>query len=402
MSPQPPNLSTPPCAPGANDTAGTSDVPEGPDGCPRDPGLQQLVPSPVLDERELASIDALTERYHALNEPGPVARGVAIAGLFVPNEVKDAWSRGRQRLSRATDAHRDLYMQAIEVVGRGFDHLERQAAELSCSTSFILTRVNETSGRHLHHLEEICLLRSYEIASALEPYKRADRQIAFLEGCLTGLPGIAGIPANIALATLLGFRATQSVASFYGYDVKRDPAELALAGEVFIHSMEHHAPAGEGDEGARFEAATSPVERVLLISKGVAVKIGVKSGWKELAMRGGVAALMTEMRSIALRAAEEQMVLTAEKHAIRTAEEQAARVGAREIEQMVVRDALQQASKDATQKFVQRSIPLVSGAIGGYFDAKKVARALEVADIFYQKRFILEKETRIQNLLARS
>ena len=51
---------------------------------------------------------------------------------------------------------------------------------------------------------------------------------------------------------------------------------------------------------------------------------------------------------------------------------------------------------------MQRSIPLVSGAIGGYFDAKKVARALEVAGIFYQNRFILEKETRIQNLLARS
>lgn len=105
--------------------------------------------------------------------------------------------------------------------------------------------------------------------------------------------------------------------------------------------MEHHAPAGESDEGARFEAATSPVERVLLISKGVAVKIDVKSGWKELAMRGSVAAPMTEMRSIALRAAEEQIALTAEKQAIRTAEEQAARVGAREIEQMVVRDALQ-------------------------------------------------------------
>lgn len=58
--------------------------------------------------------------------------------------------------------------------------------------------------------------------------------------------------------------------------------------------------------------------------------------------------------------------------------------------------------KDAAQKLVQRSIPVVSGIIGGCFDTKKVARALEVADIFYQKRFILEKEKRVQDLLARA
>lgn len=353
-----------------------------------------LAPDPILDERELSSLDALAGRYRSLNEPGPIARGVAIAGIFVPNEAKDAWNRGKRRLSSGASAHRDLYDQAITVVGRGFDKLEQQAAELSSSESFVLSRVNETSGRHLHSIDEICLLRSYEVAEAVASYKRADRQIAFLEGCLTGLPGFAGIPFNIALATLLGFRATQSVATFYGYDIKNDPAELALAGEVFIHSMEHHAPVNGADAASHFEETTSPIERVLLVGRGVAIKIGVKSGWKELAMRGGVTALMTEMRTVALRTAEEQ--------ALRSAEEQAARVGAREIEQLVVRDALQQAGKDTAQKLVQRSIPVVSGIIGGHFDAKKVARALEVADIFYQKRFILEKEKRVQDLLARA
>ena len=345
-----------------------------------------LAPDPILDERELSSLDALAERYRSLNEPGPIARGAAIAGLFVPNEAKNAWDRGKRRLSTGVSAHRDLYDQAIAVVGRGFDKLEQQAAELSSSESFVLSRVNEASGRRLHSLNEFCLLRSYEVAEAVASYKRADRQIAFLEGCLTGLPGFAGIPFNIALATLLGFRATQSVATFYGFDIKNDPAELALAGEVFIHSMEHHAPVNGADAASHFEETTSPIERVLLVGRGVAIKIGVKSGWKELAMRGGVTVLMTEMRTVALR----------------TAEEQAARVGAREIEQLVLRDALQQAGKDAAQKLVQRSIPVVSGIIGGYFDTKKVARALEVADIFYQKRFILEKEKRVQDLLARA
>lgn len=368
-----------------------------------------LAPAPILDDRELTSIDTLTERYRALSEPGPIGRGLAIAGLFVPKEVKDAVARGKDIVLHDSGEGGELYTEAVAMVGRGFGAIERQAAELSCSESFILTRLNETTGRHLQSLDEICLLRSYEIASAVEPYKRADRQIAFLEGCLTGLPGVAGIPFNIALATLLGFRATQSVASFYGYDVKRDPVELALAGEVFIHSMEHRAPEAateqSGPESAgepELEGASSPIERVLLIGKGVAIKIGVKNGWKELAMRGSMAALMTEMRSIALHTAEEQAVRNAEKQAARIGAEQAARLGTREVEQVVVRDALQQAGKDAAQKLMQRSIPLVSGAIGGYFDAKKVARALEVADIFYQKRFIIEKERRVQDLLARA
>ena len=76
---------------------------------------------------------------------------------------------------------------------------------------------------------------------AIASHKRAERQIAFLEGCLTGLPGFACIPFNIALATLLGFRATQSVATFYGYGIKNGPAERALAGEDSIHSMERVA-----------------------------------------------------------------------------------------------------------------------------------------------------------------
>lgn len=59
-------------------------------------------------------------------------------------------------------------------------------------------------------------------------------------------------------------------------------------------------------------------------------------------MCNGVAARMTEMRTVALQTAEEQ--------ALRSAEEQAARVGAREIEQLTIRDALQQAGKDATHR----------------------------------------------------
>lgn len=89
----------------------------------------RLAPDPILDERGLSSLDALAERYRALNERGPIADGAVIAGLFVPNEAKDAWGRGKRRLFTGASAHHDLYDQTIAIVGRSFDKLEQQAGK---------------------------------------------------------------------------------------------------------------------------------------------------------------------------------------------------------------------------------------------------------------------------------
>lgn len=369
--------------------------------------MRAPIPDPLLDERELRALDILAQRYRELHHPGRLARAAHACSNLVsaitgharsdtpsaPKPANDASSRQPSALTAA----------AIEQVGAAFSALERHAAELSASDSFILSRLNAISDLHICKLDEICLLRSYTVAEAVEGYKRSDVQIAALEGALTGLPGFAGIPFNIAFATLLGFRAAQSVARFYGYDAKNDPVELALAGEVFMHSLDHsqrsaepRASSAAGMAGATEatganpdgagEAAfdhSSPIERVMLVGRGVAIKIGTKKVWAEAAERGLVTAAITQARLGAMRAAEESLLS----------------VGVRETEQAVVRDALRYTGAHATQALVQRSIPLVSGAIGAYFDATKVRRTLEYADIFYQKRFILEKASRIEALV---
>ena len=48
-----------------------------------------------------------------------------------------------------------------------------------------------------------------------------------------------------------------------------------------------------------------------------------------------------------------------------------------------------------TLNAVQKAVPVVSGAIGALFDAGQMRRVVDYADIFYAKRFILEKEARI-------
>lgn len=76
-------------------------------------------------------------------------------------------------------------------------------------------------------------MRSYEVAKIAADERLQHIGIAFAEGGSTGAAGFWGIPANLALSMLIYFRAVQYVAMFYGYDVKDDPSELVIAGEVF-------------------------------------------------------------------------------------------------------------------------------------------------------------------------
>ena len=46
-----------------------------------------------------------------------------------------------------------------------------------------------------------------------------------------------------------------------------------------------------------------------------------------------------------------------------------------------------------------RAIPVVGAAIGGLFDTAQMNTILEYADIFYNKRFILEKDVRVSILI---
>ena len=84
-------------------------------------------------------------------------------------------------------------------------------------------------------LDEICLLRSYDVAKAANKTYGQHMGAAAVEGGATGAVGFWGIPTNFALSMLVYFRAVQSVAMMYGYDVKEDPDELMIAGQVFPH-----------------------------------------------------------------------------------------------------------------------------------------------------------------------
>lgn len=129
-------------------------------------------------------------------------------------------------------------------------------------------------------LEEVCLARSYKISKLVGKYKTQDLGLALAEGGVTGYFGFAGLPFNLVLSVFLYYRAVQSIAMFYGYDVKNDSAELVIAGEVFMSAL---SPKSKGPD-----EMCSIIGKVMLMTEMTAVKQTAKKTWTDMASRGGM------------------------------------------------------------------------------------------------------------------
>ena len=328
------------------------------------------VPDPILDEKEENSLDALSERYLALTKPGPMARAAKRAGKIVPSSIKDAASDIKMNVTE-----RNLYIQSMKVVAQGFKVVEEQAARFTISEQQILKKINSAGkGYDIKSLDEICLVRSYDIDRILAAHMRNNLGAAFAEGAATGVPGFAGLPFNIVLSTFLFFRAVQSTAMFYGYDVKNDPDELMIAEEVFMKAMSPSA-ADASEMG-------DILGKVMLVSKTEAISQAAKKGWAHMAESGGVELLLVQMRALANKAAKKALEKAGEKG----------------LENSVFKAVFEQIGARLTQKTISRALPVVSGGICALMDTALMNRVLKFAQVFYSKRFLLEKGKRLAEL----
>lgn len=109
--------------------------------------------------------------------------------------------------------------RAVKKAAEGFGELEKHAAKASVSSEYVISRINNgQQEQKVSELEEIHLLRSYDVAAIVAKEKIQHMSLALVEGGGTGAAGYWGLPANLALSMLIYFRAVQSVAMFYGYD----------------------------------------------------------------------------------------------------------------------------------------------------------------------------------------
>lgn len=331
------------------------------------------LPTPIIDQQELASLDRLTARYDKLIEPSKIAKLGKKAGQLVPQKIKD--------LSRdigLSISEQELYAQMMSVVASGFKAIEEQAAKFSISEEQILNKVNQYSaGYPITKLNEICFIRSYDLSKLVSKYKGQDTFAAVVEGGGTGAFGFWGLPFNLVLSTFLYFRAVQSIAMFYGYDVKNDSAELVIASEVFTNAL---SPANNDINNE----TTNIIAKIMVMSQAAVVKQTAKKTWTDMAARGGIPLLLVQMRALAHKSAKKALE----------------NVGAKGLENNLFKEAFEQIGRKLTLKTVGKAVPIFSALIGALIDTAQMKKVLEFADIFYQKRFILEKETRIHNLIS--
>lgn len=316
----------------------------------------------VLDAREQRDLDVLTKRYEKLCEPGPIAKAGRKAVKLIPSAVKDQAGRIGHAISE-----QELYQQAMDVVAKGFKVLEQQAARLTVTPGVVVRQVNDvTDGIDIEAIDDVCMARSYDIARLVNAERGRNLLIAAAEGGATGAAGFAGIPFNLALSTFCYYRAVQSIALYYGFDTKNDAEELVIAGEVLTQAMDPGH--GSGEMG-------SVIGKIMLLSEVQTVKEAVRKGWAAAAARGGIPLVIAQLRALAHQSAKKALEKTGQKG----------------LENSVFRSVFEQIGKRLTQKSVSRAIPVVSGIIGAAFDTAQMDKIVAFADIFYQKRFILEK-----------
>lgn len=333
---------------------------------------RRTYPKPILDAREQALITALQNEFEAFTKPGVIERGLkkltSAVGCVVPQFLK-------KMLTDAGLSMNDweLIQKTLQIAEKGFHLLTQQASRMTVSKPGVIKKLS-ACGNAISTFEEVCLLRSYDIDGVIEDETYKDILLAAIEGAATGFFGFPGVPFNLALSFFLYFRAAQSVALHYGYDVKCDPRELQFAAEVTLQSLDPSF-AGGGLGGLIGKMMLSAEISTLKQSLG-------RLSYAEMAKRGGSELIYVQIRAFANKAAK-------------TALEKAGREGA---EAGVFKSLLAQLAKRMPKEAGKKGLPVIGAFIGGLSDAYLMGRILRGAKMIYHKRYLFEKEHRISLL----
>ena len=334
-------------------------------------------PDPVLDARELDLIPKLASEYEKFASPGVIARSLTkILNQTQHGIVKITPEKLRKLTSAAVDAAQkaELIKMALTHASRGFGELTKQASRFTLSPDSVL-RTLRADGHSVRAYDEVCAMRSYTIERSLSKREWKDRCAALVEGAATGAPGFIGIPFNLALSFLLYFRATQSTAIYYGYDVRHDPRELQFASEVTLTSLEPNLAKGA-------ETLGGLIGKMMLAAEVSALSRGLTKTYAQMAEKGGAQLLYVQIRALANKAAEKALKKS----------------GSSGLEAGVFRNLLEQLGKRLPKEAGKKAVPILGAIIGGGCDSYLMHRVLTGANLIYHKRFLHEKEARIQIL----
>ena len=335
-----------------------------------------FIPQTIVDAKEKKQLNILTERYEKLITPGTIKKTMNTIGTKVdeilPENVKNIGEKMKNTISQ-----QEIMKKSLEILANNFQKVQEFASKYAVNEKIVCQALNKISKENqIESLDEICLLRAYDISKIVEKYQIADIGTTLIQGAGLGAMGFAGLPFNLVISTFLFFRAVQAVALFYGYDVKNDSVELEIAGDVFSSAM--------SPEYGTTNALSENIAKIMLITETTVIKQTAKKGWEAMANKNAATLLITQMRALANKSAQKAL-------------EKAGKNG---LENSIFKDIFEQIGRKLTQDSLKRAIPYWVGAvIGGTIDTYQMRNILKYANIFYCKRFILEKEDNIKLLL---
>ncbi len=331
-----------------------------------------IIPEIIIDAKEEKQLESLTKAYDKMTKPSKASKKLKEISEKIPEPIKDAYDATKEKMTEA-----EIFVKSLELLAKSFQKLEEFAAQVTLSEKQIVSMVNKIIPENeITTLDEICLARSYDLSKLVKKHKFTDIVATIAEGAATGAAGFAGIPFNLALSTFLFYRSVQSIALFYGYDVKNNPAELQIASEVFINAMN---PKNGNDS-----ELSSAIAKVMLLTTTTSVKQTVNKGWTKMAEKGGVHLFIVQLRALAHASG---------RKALQNA-------GKKGLEKTAFTEVFEQLGKKITQKSVAKVMPYFGAFIGATIDTAQMAQIIKFADTFYNKRFILEKPLRINTLLG--
>lgn len=328
-----------------------------------------------LDHKELELLKKLTEDYEKFIEPGPLIKQFTktkdkVSGLL-PGKVKEITADTIKKASDWT-----VIQQVIESAGQGFGAVQENTARITLNKKKVMQYLSNEANL-ITEYEQIFKLRSYHIEKNLLNKRRLlDLPSAFIGGGVTGFFGLLGVPFNLAYTFFMYYRSVQAVALYYGYDVFDDPRELEFASSVTAICLAPHLESNTQSLG-------SIIGKMMVATNVTTLKESLsKLTYTQMAERGGAELLYVQIRALANLQAKKAL-------------EKAGKEG---VEAGIFKNLLEQIGKRMGKETGKKAVPVIGAFIGAFVDTHTMNKVIKGANLIYHKRFLFEKNIRVNAL----
>ena len=340
------------------------------------------VPNPVISPKERRELDKLENRYKILTKPTISSKIFTKVKQSVPQDISKHVESMKDEFANITTTitEAELYKQLMECLSNSLNDIISHVSQYTINEDDVLKDIRNNHPNYtVDNLDELCMMRSYQLSKLVNKQRLKIKGYTIVQGAGTGFWGLKGLPANLIAFTFLQIKAIHTIAMYYGYNVKDDPSELVIANEVFINALNIK----NLDSKNNNTQIGNTIYKIITLSQKDIIKSACKQTWAKMAAEGGTCLLITNLRALSNAYAKKAL----------------ADAGKHNLEHIMFKETFKRIGKLLSLKNTGKIVPFVSAAITAFIDYNSIIPILEYADIFYHKRFLADKEIRIQELV---